>query len=1453
MSNSYVTFDGLVLQQSATPTEWLGTTAAGQTLTGVAGQNNQLSDQHGGATLIGQGGDDTFCIMDPNTTVVEANATGVDTVDAWCSFVLPANVGDLTLESANVTGTANTMNDLMIALGGHDTLIAGAGEDVLVDSGAGGDTFSFSANAYRESIVGFQTSGANHDIIKLVNSGYTSFAQLQQNMTQVGADVQINLPGTEAIIVRGVTIASLTASDFSLPTTISHVASGYTNFAGAVMYQSAGPAVWLGTTAAGQTLTGTAGANNQLSDGHGGATLIGGGTGDDTFCIMDSNTTIVETAGTGVDTVEAWCNYAMAANLKDLVLENNNISGTANSQGDLITALGSGDTLVGGTGLDVLVDAGTGGETFAFNTAGDHDVVQGFKVSGTTHDVLNLSNFGFTSLAQVDAKMTQVGANVQLALSGADTVLIRGVTVAGLTAADFDFASASTTTSSTTTSTAASTTSSAATSAASTSTAAVQTVSAAAVPAVTAAAVSSAAATSTAATVASSMHVASQYANFSGATMYLSGAPTAWVSTTAAGQTLTAGAGAVQVSDQHGGAPTLIGGLGDDTFCIMDPNTKIVETANGSVNTVEAWCNYTMAANLQVLDLENNNVTGTANSQGDLIIALGSGDTLVGGTGQDVLVDSGAGGETFAFNTAGNHDEVVGFLSSGANHDVLNVANFGFSSLAQVDAKMTQSGSNVLLALSASDTVMIHNATVGSLTAADFDFAAASSAPATTTSTASTTTSTASSTTSTVSSIVSSTTSAVTSAVSSVTSTATSTAASTTSAITPLVSATAVVSQSPTASTSADANYFGTVLHGASSATAWLSTTVAGQTLTATGSANTQLGDSLGGAPTLVGNSGSDTFCILDPNTKIVVAAANVSDTVQAWCDYNLPANVNNLILESAHSTGVSNSAGDLLIANGQNDTLVAGAGNEVMVDGGGGSDVFSFSQGGGFDVVSGFQISGANHDFIQLTNFGFTSFSQVQSHLTQVGADTLLTLGSNQAILLRDTQASSLTANDFLLQLDTSQMTMTFDGEFNSLSLYNPTTGQGVWKTNYASGDQATSGAQSYSSRTLTGNAEQEIYVDPTYQGTSSSALGLNPFSINNGILTITGSKAPSADTQYLDGYQYTSGLLTTQDSFSQLYGYFEIKAELPTGQGVWPAFWLLPSNGSWPPELDAMEAVGGDKIYQTTHTDSTGTATSVGFTTDLTNLSTGFHTYGVLWSPTTIGYYIDGVEVASMATPSDMNTPMYMLVDLALGGSWPGDVSANFTSAQMEIAYIHAYALNSAQAQAVAGSTSGTSDVFVATSSTAALPSGTNTVQSAYNFSLAGTTAHTLQLTGTANLTATGNNLGDSLSGNSGNDTIIGGTGNDTITAGSGNDTLTGGGGTDTFVFNVGTGHDVITDFGGHDVIDVSSFLKAGYAATVTDATAGLTISFSNGGSIELLGIHPSSLISTSIGYTH
>jgi beta-glucanase (GH16 family) len=267
---------------------------------------------------------------------------------------------------------------------------------------------------------------------------------------------------------------------------------------------------------------------------------------------------------------------------------------------------------------------------------------------------------------------------------------------------------------------------------------------------------------------------------------------------------------------------------------------------------------------------------------------------------------------------------------------------------------------------------------------------------------------------------------------------------------------------------------------------------------------------------------------------------------------------------------------------------------------------------------------------------------------------------------------------------MNTSTLTATFDDEFNSFSA-SPDGSSGLWQTTVGNNN-----------RTLGSNGEEEYYSD--------SSVGTNPFSIQNGVLDISASPGSNAL-----GLPYNSGAINTQHSFSQLYGYFEIDAKLPAGQGLWPAFWLLPASGAWPPELDVFEVLGNDPstLYFSTH--STVQATQ-GTTLSVANVSAGFNLYGVMWGPNTVDLYINNVEVASMPTPADMNVPMYMLANLAVGGYWPGDPdSSTQFPANMLIDYVRAYAYPGTTGGTVTDSapSPGSSDVSVApvtsTSSTA------------------------------------------------------------------------------------------------------------------------------------------------------
>ena len=260
--------------------------------------------------------------------------------------------------------------------------------------------------------------------------------------------------------------------------------------------------------------------------------------------------------------------------------------------------------------------------------------------------------------------------------------------------------------------------------------------------------------------------------------------------------------------------------------------------------------------------------------------------------------------------------------------------------------------------------------------------------------------------------------------------------------------------------------------------------------------------------------------------------------------------------------------------------------------------------------------------------------------------------------------QASAATA-PLARSPDGRPLVMTFSDDFDTFRPWRD--GRGVWRTTFRDGAHGDDDPDGVEIRTLKNNKEAQLYVDPAF-----GHLGLNPFHVHDGLLDIRAEPAPPAASQALRGYRYVSGLISTQPSFSQTYGYFEMRARLPAGKGLWPAFWLLPRDLSWPPEIDIMESVGDpSKYYVTLHSKpETDSGTEIPLSPD------AFHTFAVSWDPQSVVWYLDGREVKRRPTPPDMHKPMYLLANLALGGGWAGDPDATTPfPASFSIDYIRAY----------------------------------------------------------------------------------------------------------------------------------------------------------------------------------
>ena len=215
-------------------------------------------------------------------------------------------------------------------------------------------------------------------------------------------------------------------------------------------------------------------------------------------------------------------------------------------------------------------------------------------------------------------------------------------------------------------------------------------------------------------------------------------------------------------------------------------------------------------------------------------------------------------------------------------------------------------------------------------------------------------------------------------------------------------------------------------------------------------------------------------------------------------------------------------------------------------------------------------------------------------------------------------------------------------------------------------------------------------------------------------------------------------------------------------------------------------------------------------------------------------------------------MNTPMYMIANLAVGGAWPGNADASTPfPANMNIDWIRAY---SSMPSWVAD---GSDPTDVNHTPAGAIGSGAD----AATLSPTGPTADwqptytvasgvtNVILTGTSTQTITANNLGDTITSNDYGSTLIGGTGNDTFIAGHGADTMTGGGGSDTFVFNFtpwNAGH--ITDFNpATDKLDLTGiFNTIGYTGTNPVADGYLSFA-SDGAGNTLVYVNPHSASQT------
>lgn len=199
-------------------------------------------------------------------------------------------------------------------------------------------------------------------------------------------------------------------------------------------------------------------------------------------------------------------------------------------------------------------------------------------------------------------------------------------------------------------------------------------------------------------------------------------------------------------------------------------------------------------------------------------------------------------------------------------------------------------------------------------------------------------------------------------------------------------------------------------------------------------------------------------------------------------------------------------------------------------------------------------------------------------------------------------------------------------------------------------------------------GNNEKQIYTKDNH-------------SLKNGYLVINVLKN--------DDGSFTSTRITTAGKQEFQYGRMEARAKIPTGKGIWPAFWMLGSNINkvgWPKcgEIDILEYVGREphKVFTSLHTQDSHGNTINNKITQIDNIEEGFHLYAIEWTKDKIEFLVDNQSVYTFSPDKkDENTwpfnqPFYFLINVAVGGNFGGhDVDNSIFPQEYTIDYIRVY----------------------------------------------------------------------------------------------------------------------------------------------------------------------------------
>ncbi|WP_129586250.1 calcium-binding protein [Sphingomonas montana] len=655
--------------------------AVANTITGGASKD-KLDGKSGADTLIGLAGDDSYIVDDVGDLVVEAAGGGADGVVASVTYVLGANIENLTLSgSSAISGLGNDLNNRIKGNAGHNDLFGFEGNDVL-DGGNGSDrlyggsgddtyyvsreedkaiefagegrdtvfsdalTFTLDANVENLTLVAVKAiTGIGNDDDNVISGNASANTLVGEDGADLldgktGADEMIGGSGADTYVVDNagdrVVEAIGEGGDTVRTSLVSYtLGDGVEN----LVYTGSSAFSGIGNDDANSIIGGS---GNDTLDGQAGADALNGGGGDDTYVVDSAFDDIIDSAGTDIVRT-ALDALTLAAGLEELVyIGQSDFTGTGNASANSITGGSGADRINGGLGGDVMIGLG-GDDRYIVDESADlvieadangidtvETALSAYTIPLNVETLVYMGGGNFIGIGNAAANALYGGLAADLLDGGAGADLMVGGKGNDTYVVDNvgDFITELT---------------------------------------------ERAGGVDTVETTLSAYTLKNGLEN-----LVFTGSGNFVVRGNDAANALTGGNGDDSL-DGGGGADQMTGFGGDDVYYVSNAADLVIEAVDqGNDRTVSALVSYTLTSDVEVLQLVGNAATGVGNGGANTLIGNAKANTLDGAAGMDILT-GGAGNDTFVFRFGeGDNDRVSDFAGAGAlSGDRLQLVGFG--------------------------------------------------------------------------------------------------------------------------------------------------------------------------------------------------------------------------------------------------------------------------------------------------------------------------------------------------------------------------------------------------------------------------------------------------------------------------------------------------------------------------------------------------------------------------------------------------------------------------------------------------------------------------------------------------------------------------------------------------------------------------------------------------------